>query len=887
MVGLGTRLGVGSVRRGRGASSTLAGRSFGGVTSLRSASRIGEVLRGASIVTALARVRVPAYALGTVLAVEINNLSAGLTMQVTATGKVFGGGRSQSGDSFQSVTGVTSVALGTWALVGVTLDIGGDTAAVYLNGALDASASVAFGASTWTLAGPTQTDKIGENTNPAAAQFFVGDIADVAFFRRALTSGEWADIAAGTRPDQINGIGPCAYFPLSPETDGAGAFAYSRMGNLVLIPNGVVPASTSAAELTPLPAPRLDRFRGVRVLRLSSADAASVGEGQKVASVTLRQGGVALLQTNAANQPDFVTVDGRKTLSFVTADADVMSAALGSVSLSGGVAVVAIGDFVTGRILSQVGPAGTGSSENDGFAFSATEGLIVGNGGGLSFATYSDYAGGRAILSGRYSGKYVENWLNGVKRTSASLTNCTALSDGTLDPSGDPTGPTTAPLLVGGRSSGTPLNLTAHVHEIAVIIGAVTDEELRYIEAVLAWESGNGDLLPVGNPWHATAPTAASDIAYPWGSGVVARSPTPRTQYLGSPSLLRTASGKVYLMHDQFSAATGRLYASDGEKGGYGIADFPSGMFWPTIWEHTDGNLYILHFAAEFGNIVLKKSTNGGLTWTSVTLSTSGGPVPAASGSYKWHRAGGLKPLYHDGYLFFGLENQPGAYFDGFLAHVLYAPEGADLMAPGNWKSAGPLARGTTGGLANRTQPSAATPGFLEGNICADDAGQLWYIARFSGSTTLNKCLRIPLGWDGSTITMPAWSADFIVDCPVGTVKFEMVRHGAYYYALGNTATTDLSATSQDQRVEVALYRTPGADLSTFSWEMVDTVLTDADLASGMSDADNVLRHGVQYPSFDIAPDGTVRALYRVAVAGSDTFHNSNLIGVGKFSLPA
>lgn len=833
-----------------------------------------------------------------IISIEVGGSVTGLQLAVDTTGVARGSGRSVSSDSFQSKLGTTSLSTATWYHLAAVYNITGDTITIYLNGTAETSGgtSVTFGNTTFTPSATSGSvvDRIGTSILSTPTEPFNGDIADVAIFKYAVSGSDITAMAGGTRPDQISGQKPICYWPMDSDTDGAGRFVYDRCGGVVGIPVGdVAPSATPLPTINATGSVAPERRFRLRALRLKAEDASAVGTGNPVSSVEVRGAG-ALATNSAGARPTYQSISGKHALRFDGTD-DYLTCPAGVFTLVKGMTVVALADVTAdGRFVSCAAAAG---AEVNGFVMTAANGLIC-SGTTLGFSAYTDYtvsSTGLAIFSGRFSGNENVNWLNAAKRN-GTMTAATEKSDGSFVPNTLPSASTTLEVQFGRRTpSGTSLFLNGDLYDIIVVDGALTDEEVRYLEGVIAWENASTSLLPSDHPWKNVQPTVTSTITYPWGNAVVNRSHLPNTIFTGSPSLLCRSNGDWLASHDYYNAtdtgSTGRLYLSqDSGTTWHGLAYFATYQ-WGTIWEHTDGNLYTLSTTRADGDLQIGKSTDNGATWTYTTLSN--GTLLTAAGATttppNYHRGGGLQPCYANSYLYFACENNDNGaggktWASGFKSFVLYAPVAADLMTASNWKVTAQLAVGTTG-LSNRTEPSA-TPGFLEGNIVADDTGALWNVLRMGGSTTLDIACFIPLTWNGGTevVTYPTWDQAFIKAFKGGQCKFQLVKSGSSFYTIANpntaAATGGTSSTNdQDVRNRVGLIQQSSADLSSISASEINVIIDESALETGMSTADSITYHGFQYPA--IAISGGFRSLYRVAWSGAKNWHDANFIGFG------
>ena len=100
----------------------------------------------------------------------------------------------------------------------------------------------------------------------------------------------------------------------------------------------------------------------------------------------------------------------------------------------------------------------------------------------------------------------------------------------------------------------------------------------------------------------------------------------PATQtYLGSPSLLRLPDGALLATHDYFGPGCPRnhegeehltsVYRSDDDGESWRNLTHIASAFWSTLFVH-QGHVYLLGCSQQYGSVVIRRSDDGGYTWT-------------------------------------------------------------------------------------------------------------------------------------------------------------------------------------------------------------------------------------------------------------------------------
>jgi hypothetical protein len=160
------------------------------------------------------------------------------------------------------------------------------------------------------------------------------------------------------------------------------------------------------------------------------------------------------------------------------------------------------------------------------------------------------------------------------------------------------------------------------------------------------------------------------------------------------------------------------------------------------------------------GRTVIRKSSDGGKTWSVPADKNSGLLVPDG----RYHCAP-VPIVEHNGRLWRGMEDSmgPGNWGHHFRAFMMSAPVDADLLKAGNWTSTNHIERNPEW-LNNRFD------GWLEGNAVVTPDGHIVDFLRVAYSPEGEKAAIINITDDGKTATFDPKTG--FVDFPGGAVKF-------------------------------------------------------------------------------------------------------------------
>ena len=356
--------------------------------------------------------------------------------------------------------------------------------------------------------------------------------------------------------------------------------------------------------------------------------------------------------------------------------------------------------------------------------------------------------------------------------------------------------------------------------------------------------------------------------------------------YLGSPSLLRMPDGYLLATHDYFGvgcpknhegeAHLSSVYRSRDDGRTWENLTHISGAFWSTLFHHR-GAVYLLGTSVRYGSIVIRRSEDGGCTWTH--------PGDAESGLLFRGGPGCKPPNYHcapmpvleaDGRLYRAFEdNDPCHWPRGFRALVISAPADADLLHAENWRMSNSLAFDQDADPPEFGRNPQGGCGWLEGNVVREPDGVLWDVLRLHATPVINQAAFVRIEDEGARVTFDP--ATGFRDFPGGQCKFTVRREGAdgLYWAVAN----DVPGRRWTMPTHVARCRLSlfcSADLRV--WRRC-RVLLDDNLEPTFEDA--VRNTGFQYADWRFDGEDLIY-LVRTAYDGAARYHDANRITFGR-----
>ena len=332
--------------------------------------------------------------------------------------------------------------------------------------------------------------------------------------------------------------------------------------------------------------------------------------------------------------------------------------------------------------------------------------------------------------------------------------------------------------------------------------------------------------------------------------------------YIGSPSITILDDGSYLASHDFFGPGSSSrskgltlIFTSSDKGATWQKVSEIKGMFWGKLFVHQK-EVYILGTEKEYGNIIIRKSTDKGKSWTEPKDSKTG---ILKRGTY---HCAPMQVVIHKDRIWRSFEyncQANGPWGKNFQAGVISAPADCDLLDSDNWQFSNFIARdpGWLDGKFNA---------WLEGNIVVNPSGKLVNILRVD-TPAGNKAAVVNINEDGRKVSFDP-SKGF-VDMPGGAKKF-FIRYDSkskLYFALVNNIDSTKYENREAASIRNTLSLAKSSDLK--NWKVISTLLHH----------DEVSRHGFQYPDWQFDGDDIIyvsRTAYYDGLGGAHNHHDAN-----------
>jgi hypothetical protein len=336
---------------------------------------------------------------------------------------------------------------------------------------------------------------------------------------------------------------------------------------------------------------------------------------------------------------------------------------------------------------------------------------------------------------------------------------------------------------------------------------------------------------------------------------VINHSPARSGCYIGSPSLAILPNGDYVASHDFFgpqaehtTAATTLVFGSQDGGDTWQQASTLTPAFWGKLFVHRH-QLYLLGTSHEYGDILIRRSEDGGRTW-----SVPDRPASGLLRRGRYHCAP-CPVLIHDGRLWRAMEHFAGGNWGNFDALVMSAPVDADLLDATSWTLSRPLPR---------------QKGFcwLEGNVLLDPAGKLVNVLRTNDGGD-DRAALVHVSEDGRQLAFDRETD--VVAMPGGGAKFTIRydRRTARYWSIVNQQTAPAAYRNN-------LVLASSGDLR--RWQVEATLLYHPDDR----------KHAWQYVDWQFAGDDLVfvsRTAFDDGLGGAHSAHDANYLTFHRITL--
>lgn len=325
--------------------------------------------------------------------------------------------------------------------------------------------------------------------------------------------------------------------------------------------------------------------------------------------------------------------------------------------------------------------------------------------------------------------------------------------------------------------------------------------------------------------------------------------------YIGSPSIVVLPGGDYLASHDFFGpksgqsvSATTRVFRSSDRGQSWRRTAEMKDQFWSNLFVHR-GSVYLMGTTYEYGRIVIRRSTDGGITWSEPSYLTSEpnfhtAPVPIVE---------------KNGRLWRGMEYHPPGPWGSFEAFVMSAPTRSNLLDAASW---------TTTHRMHYPQNAAEGKTWLEGNAVIGPHGKVLDILRVAN---IEKAAILEV--DG-----PALKFDGLIDFPGGSKKFTIRydKKSKRYWTLSNPALDQYERSKTDPAsVRNTLALMSSKDLRT--WRVERIVLSHPDPE----------KHAFQYVDWQFDGNDIVaasRTAFDDDTGGAHRAHDANFLTFHRIS---
>lgn len=344
----------------------------------------------------------------------------------------------------------------------------------------------------------------------------------------------------------------------------------------------------------------------------------------------------------------------------------------------------------------------------------------------------------------------------------------------------------------------------------------------------------------------------------------ISHQPSGTGLYVGSPSIALLPDGAYIASHDLFGPGSTEyvsgvtlIFRSEDQGNTWTRIARIEPAFWAGLFVHRRA-LYLLGTTHHHGLLVIRRSTDGGHTWSEPLDAECGRLVPGG----EFHTAP-VPIVEHEGRVWRAVEDASNGnrWGERYSPLLISAPAGSDLLRSVNWTLTPALAH-------SKTWLDATFGGWMEGNALVSPSGTVVNLLRVACPEGEQAAIvSTNRGGDGLAFSPPV---DFI-DFPGGATKFtvRLDPGGGRYWALTNLVPKHYRGTGRAAMIRNTLVLLCSTDLR--HWENRGVLLHHPDEK----------RHGFQYVDWQFEGEDIV-AVSRTAAddpcGGAHTAHDANFM---------
>ncbi len=349
---------------------------------------------------------------------------------------------------------------------------------------------------------------------------------------------------------------------------------------------------------------------------------------------------------------------------------------------------------------------------------------------------------------------------------------------------------------------------------------------------------------------------------------VIDHTPAATRTYIGSPSLAILTNGNYIASHDFFGPGCSNnhsvIFRSADRGTNWRKISELDGQWWSTLFVHQNA-LYIVGTTTEYGNAVIRRSLDGGVTWTTPRDSASG--LLRSNGQY---HCAPMPVIEHAGRLWRGMERRdpPSAWGKNFCAGMMSVSTNADLLDARAWTFSNFL-HGDQGWV------SGTFGGWLEGNAVIAPDGRMLDVLRVDTTGYPEQAALVEISADGRVASFDAKTG--FLDFPGGAKKFTIRRDPKrdVYWSLATIVPERFQSKAKPSTVRNTLALISSPDLRT--WSVRCMLLQNDDVAN----------HGFQYVDWLFDGDDIIaacRTAFDDEAGGAHRAHDANYLTFHRIS---